>query len=57
VAEEAVVEETVVVAVAEKAMETVAEGAGKRGKKRRGRPASEGTLRIVGTNKRSFSSS
>ena len=51
------VEETVVVAVAEKAMETVAEGAGKRGKKRRGRPASEGTLRIVGTNKRSFSSS
>jgi hypothetical protein len=48
VAEEAVVEE---------AVETVAEGAGKRGKKRRGSPASQGTLRIVGTNKRSFSSS
>jgi hypothetical protein len=38
VAEEAVVEETVVVAVAEEAMETVAEGAGKR----EGRKGEEG---------------
>jgi hypothetical protein len=38
VAEEAVVEETVVVAVVEEAMETVAEGAGKR----KGRKGEEG---------------